>query len=58
MSKVLACADVTGDCDGVVRGNSESEILQGVAQHAKEVHGLDSVPPELVTKARASIREE
>lgn len=58
MSKVLACADVTGDCDGVVRGNSEGEILQGVAQHAKEVHGLDTVPPELVTKARESIREE
>jgi predicted small metal-binding protein len=58
MSKVLACADVTGDCAGIVRGNSEDEILQGVAKHAKEVHGLDTVPPELVTKAKSSIRNE
>jgi predicted small metal-binding protein len=58
MSKVLECADVTGDCKGVVRGNSEQEIMQGMVKHAKDVHGLDTVPPELVTKARSSIRDE
>jgi predicted small metal-binding protein len=58
MTLVVRCADVTGDCSGVVRGETEHDILKGVAQHAKEVHGLDSVPPELASKAKASMHEE
>lgn len=58
MPKVLSCAELTGNCPEVVRGQSESEILQQVARHAKERHGLDTVSPELASKARASIRDE
>lgn len=58
MAKVLKCADVTGNCPEVVRGQSETEIMEQVARHAKEQHGLETVPPELVSKAKAAIQDE
>lgn len=58
MARVLRCEDVTGHCDAVVRGESEEEILAQVGPHARERHGLETVPPEVAAKARASIRDE
>lgn len=60
MTKVVRCAEVTGYCphDHVVRAETEDELLRAVAQHAREVHGLESVPPELVEKVKASTSEE
>lgn len=58
MSKVLKCRDVGMDCDFVARGESEEEILQKAAAHGKAAHGLDQIPPELLAKARAVIRDE
>lgn len=58
MAKVLKCADVTGsNCPEVVRGQSEGDIMEQVARHAKEQHGLETVPAELVSKAKAAIRD-
>ena len=58
MPKTLRCADVTGACDAVVHGETEDEILAQVGPHARDVHGLDPCPPEVVDKARAAIRDE
>lgn len=58
MTKVLHCQDVTGACDAVVRGETDEEILAQVGPHARERHGLETVPPELAEQARRSIREE
>jgi len=58
MSKVLKCRDAGVDCDFVARGESEEEILQKAAAHAKADHGMDQIPPELVAKVRAAIRDE
>jgi predicted small metal-binding protein len=58
MTKVVHCRDVGFDCDGVIRAESEEEALAQVAAHAKEVHGIEQVPPEVVEKVRAVMREE
>lgn len=58
MSKVLHCRDVGPDCDFVARGQSEEDIMRQVTDHARKVHGIDPVPPELARKAQSSIREE
>ena len=58
MTKVVHCRDVGFDCNGVVRAPTEQEALQQVAVHAKEVHGVDSVPPEIVQKVREVMRDE
>lgn len=58
MSKVMHCRDVGPDCDFVARGRNEDEVMRQVADHARTVHGIDPVPPDLARKAQASIREE
>ena len=58
MAKVLRCADVTGDCPAVVRGETVGEILEQVGLHVRHQHGLQTVPPELVLRAREAIRDE
>ena len=58
MTKVVHCRDVGFDCDGVIRAESEAEALAQVAVHAKQVHGIEAVPPEVVEKVRAVMREE
>lgn len=58
--KEVNCADVgLAGCEGVVRGESEEEILVQVAEHAKNVHGLsdDEIDDALVARVRSQIRE-
>jgi len=58
MAKVLRCADVTGTCDFVARGNSDQEIMQQAAAHAQSAHNILEVTPELAEKVRSAIRDE
>jgi predicted small metal-binding protein len=58
MTKVVNCRDVGFDCDGVVRAETEEEALQLVAEHAREVHGIQDVPPDVVEQVRAVMKEE
>jgi predicted small metal-binding protein len=55
--KVLRCRDVGFDCDGVVRAESEEELLRQVAEHAQTVHDVE-VTPELVEQVKSLIQEE
>lgn len=58
MATVIRCRDVGFDCDGVIRAETEEEALQQAAEHAKEVHGLEDVTPDVVEKVKAAMREE
>lgn len=58
MTKVVHCRDVGFDCDGVVRGESEEEVLQGVAAHAAEAHNLTTVTDEVIARVREVMRTE
>lgn len=58
MTKVVKCRDVGFDCEGVVRAETEQELLTQVAQHAKEAHGLTEVTEEIVAKVKSVIQEE
>lgn len=53
--KQFACANVVPGCDGVVTGETEDEVLAAAAQHAADVHGMTSVPDEMVTQIRAGM---
>lgn len=57
MSKVLRCRDVGMDCDFVVQANTEEEILQHAAAHARMVHDMQEIPAEVMTAVRAAVRE-
>jgi predicted small metal-binding protein len=58
MAKILECAkvDPSSGCQHVIRGETEQEVLQKAAEHAKE-HGIREVTPELVERVKAHIRE-
>lgn len=56
--KVLRCRDVGFDCDGVMRGETEEEILKQAAEHAKSVHGLSQISEQAIEKIRALIHDE
>jgi predicted small metal-binding protein len=42
--------------DHVIRGRTEDEIFARAAEHAKALHHMVEIPPELLEKARAAIR--
>ena len=58
MTMVVRCRDVGFDCDGVVKAETEEELLQQVAEHAKSAHGLEEVTDEVVAKVKSVIQEE
>lgn len=55
--KTLHCSDAGFDCKGVIRANSEGEVLNQAAEHARTVHGVQ-VTPDLAAKLRTLIRDE
>jgi predicted small metal-binding protein len=56
--KVFRCRDIGIDCDHVIRGMSESEVLDATLAHAQDVHGVLDVPHDLVGRVRSKIGEE
>ena len=58
MAKVVRCRDVGVDCDFVARGNTEQEIMEQCAEHARTAHGMQEIPADLAQKVRGAIREE
>ena len=58
MAKILECAkvDPASGCKQVLRGETEKEVLQKAAEHAKE-HGIREVTPQLIERVKANIRD-
>jgi predicted small metal-binding protein len=55
--KVVRCREVGFDCEGVVRAESEEEVLRQVAEHARTVHNVE-VTPDLAKEVKALIKDE
>ena len=58
MAKVVSCKDVGVDCDFVMRGETTEDILQQAAEHARTVHNMTEIPPDVAEKLRGAIRDE
>jgi predicted small metal-binding protein len=56
--KVIHCRDVGFDCDGIVRAETEEEVISMAAEHAAEVHGVTELTPEIVEAVKAAVRDE
>lgn len=56
--KQLGCLDVDpkGGCAFEVRAESEDEVLRMVADHAKTMHKMASVPPDMAAKIKGAIK--
>lgn len=55
--KQFACGNVVPGCDGVVQGATDDEVLAAAAAHAKDAHGMDAVPDEVVAAIKAGITD-
>ncbi len=58
MTKILRCKDVGFDCDGVIRAETEEEVLKMAAEHAQSAHNLNELSDEVVEKVRSAICDE
>ena len=58
MAKVIHCKDVGFECEGVVKADSDEEVLKMAAEHAKKVHGVSQLTDEMVQKVKSIIRNE
>ena len=58
MARELRCREVGFDCDQVVQGETEDEVMQKAQQHGMQAHGMKEadVTPDLVERVRGLIR--
>jgi predicted small metal-binding protein len=57
MAKTISCRDVGVDCDFVAKADTLDELMQMTAQHAKDAHGFDTIPADMVPAVQAAIRD-
>ena len=57
-AKIVSCREVGVDCDFVAKGETEQEVLQECAEHARKEHGMTELPADLAEKVRGAIRDE
>jgi predicted small metal-binding protein len=55
--KELRCRDIGMQCDWKYLAQTEELIVDGVAVHAREAHGLKEFTPEMIAKVKRAIRE-
>jgi predicted small metal-binding protein len=53
--KTLACRDVGLDCDNVIKGTTEEDILKSAEEHAWEIHAIK--PEEITSEMKAIIED-
>ncbi|MFI5377174.1 MAG: DUF1059 domain-containing protein [Candidatus Rokuibacteriota bacterium] len=58
MAKVLRCGDLMPGCSAVMEGKDVAEVMAKGAEHAKKDHGLAAIPPEMVAKVQAAIKDK
>ena len=56
-STMVRCRDVGLDCDGVIRAETEGEVLRKAVQHLESEHQDAKITPEILDRIRAQIRE-
>ena len=54
--KTFACGAVVAGCSASFAAETEEDILDQVAQHAREDHGMTEIPEELVRQVQANLR--
>jgi predicted small metal-binding protein len=56
--KTVICREAGFDCDHVVKGETEEEVIKNGAEHAMKVHDMkeEDMTPEMKQKIKALIR--
>jgi predicted small metal-binding protein len=57
VARELRCGDVGFDCEGVIRGESDEDVMAQAAAHARDVHGLNEIDDETAAQIRSQIHD-
>lgn len=57
MTKSFKCIDIGLDCGYETMAESDEEMMGKIAKHARDVHGMQTIPPEIAGKVKGAIRE-
>jgi len=55
--KQFRCGDVVPGCEWVTRSEDDEQLFADIHVHARDAHGMDEVPPEVVEQIQAVITE-
>jgi predicted small metal-binding protein len=55
--KQFKCGDVVLGCEWVTRNEDDTELFAEIKSHARNAHGMDEVPPEVVDQIHGVITE-
>ena len=58
MAKVLRCGEQMPGCSAVLQGKDVAEVMAKGAEHAKKDHGLTAIPPDMIAKVQAAIKDK
>ena len=53
----FACKDIGMTCGFETSAPTEAELMPKIAAHAKSVHKIDPVPPDLMAKIKKAIKK-
>jgi predicted small metal-binding protein len=51
------CGDLVPSCAATFHSDSDEEIFRQIAVHARDEHGIEEVPSEVIDQIRAGITE-
>jgi predicted small metal-binding protein len=55
MAKELRCGDVVPGCSAVIEGKDDTDVMKKAAEHAKNAHGMMTIPPDVASKVQKAI---
>jgi predicted small metal-binding protein len=55
--KELRCRDAGFDCDAVIQGEDEQDVMSQTADHARDVHGMDEIDEDTGQQLRSLIHD-
>ncbi|HTV25447.1 MAG TPA: DUF1059 domain-containing protein [Polyangiaceae bacterium] len=53
--KEFSCGDVVPGCKAKFRAHSDEELLEQIAKHAREGHGIQQITADLVSAVKRNI---
>ena len=58
MKYTFACKDIGMACGFKTDAKTKNELLPKIAAHAKEQHNMETIPPDVMEKVNAAIKEK
>ena len=55
--KAFECNKVVPNCNAVIRGKDDAEVMSKAAEHARKAHNMKDIPADVAKKVQESIHD-